>query len=75
MVRSLKVPGSPSAALTMTVVGATAERLSATVRHLSPVGKPAPPRPRRPDSFTRSMICADSIWFAAWIPLPPPRVT
>ncbi len=26
--------------------------------HLVPVGKPAPPRPRRPEAFTASMICS-----------------
>ena len=25
--------------------------------HLTPVGKPAPPRPRSPEAFTSSMIC------------------
>src|ERR1051325_2834228 len=29
--------------------------------HLSPVGKPAPPRPRSPDSFTMSMTRAGSM--------------
>ena len=29
---------------------------SATVSHLMPVGKPAPPRPRRPEVFTSSTI-------------------
>ncbi len=52
MARSLKVPGSPSAALTTTVGGTTADRFSATVRHLRPVVKPAPPRPRSPEAST-----------------------
>ncbi len=75
MVRSLNVPGSPSAALTITVVGATVARFSHTLRHLIPVGNPAPPRPRRPDSATRSMIAGESMRLAAARPLPPPRVT
>ncbi len=74
MVRSLNVPGSPSAALTMTVDGASGEWLAATVSHLRPVGKPAPPRPRRPEARTRSMIAAGVIPRAASIPVPPPRV-
>ena len=40
----MKVPGSPSAALTTTDVGRTAEWFSLTVRHLMWVGNPAPPR-------------------------------
>ncbi len=47
IMRSAKVPQSPSSALqTMYLRSALA---SATVFHLMPVGKPAPPRPRRPD--------------------------
>ena len=47
IMRSAKVPLSPSSALqTMYFCGAW---VCATVRHLMPVGKPAPPRPRRPD--------------------------
>src|SRR2546430_12713971 len=33
--------------LTTTVVASTSDAFSRTVRHLRPVGKPAPPRPRR----------------------------
>ena len=45
--RSLKVPGSPSSMLTAIRRGAGS---AATMRHLRPAGKPAPPRPRRPES-------------------------
>ncbi len=45
--RSLKVPGSLSSALQMTYLGSPLA--FATKRHLVPVGKPAPPRPCRPD--------------------------
>ena len=46
IMRSANVPLSPSSALqTMYFCGAW---VCATVRHLIPVGKPAPPRPRRP---------------------------
>lgn len=37
MVRSLNVPGSPSAPLTTTVDGSTGERFRATVCHFLPV--------------------------------------
>ncbi len=64
--RSLKEPGSPSAAFTTTVAGAMAERLAMTVRHLRPVGNPAPPRPRSPDASTSSTI-ADGIELAGHV--------
>src|SRR5215212_10217468 len=74
MVRSLNVPGSPSAPLTTTVVASTGDAFSATVRHLVPVGKPAPPRPRSPDASTSLMSAAGSTLRAASSPCPPPRV-
>ncbi len=40
IVRSLNVPGSPSAALTTTAAATSVDRLSRTVRHFVPVGEP-----------------------------------
>ena len=45
-VRSLKVPGSPSSMFTAINAGPGWLR---TMRHLRPAGKPAPPKPRRPE--------------------------
>ena len=57
--RSAKVPLSPSSALqTMYFVVPAA---SSTVRHLMPVGKAAPPRPRRPLSVTSVTTSAGCI--------------
>ena len=54
--RSAKVPESPSSALqTMYFWSAGASR---QVFHLMPVGKAAPPRPRRPESVTACTMAA-----------------
>ena len=54
--RSMKAPGSPSSPLQMTYLG-NAPYLRAS-SHLVPVGKPAPPRPRSPESFTSPMTAS-----------------
>src|SRR5580704_1085903 len=51
---SLQVPGSLSSPLTRTYLGL--EDCLGTKDHLSPAGKPAPPRPRRLEAFISVMI-------------------
>ena len=41
--------------------------------HLSPVGKPAPPRPRKPDAFTSLMIASCPRAIIAAVPSQAPR--
>ncbi len=56
MSRSLHVPGSPSSELqTMYFWPA---KLFGMNDHLSPVGKPAPPRPRSADFFTSAITAS-----------------
>ena len=69
----MKAPGSPSSPLHTTYLG----KLSypAAVRHFRPVGKPAPPRPLRPDSSTWVMISSGVMARAFFKALYPPRLT
>ena len=62
MLRSMNAPGSPSSAL-QTTMGSTPRWMAACrhVAHLTPVGKPPPPRPRRPESLISWMICSGVI--------------
>ena len=56
---SLQVPGSDSSALTTRYFGFG---LSWGMKpHFMPVGKPAPPRPRRPESLTAVMMSSGAI--------------
>ena len=56
---SLQVPGSDSSALTTRYLGLG---LSCGMKpHFMPVGKPAPPRPRRPESLTAAMMSSGAI--------------
>ncbi len=72
--RSAKLPESPSSALQTTYFcgAAAGTAVSSTVRHLMPVGKAAPPRPRRPESATARTIAAGSSARAARSPRQPP---
>ena len=67
---SLQVPGSDSSALTTRYFGLG---LSCGMKpHFMPVGKPAPPRPRRLEAFTASTTSAGGIARALCSPAYPP---
>src|SRR5215212_1476032 len=68
---SLQVPGSDSSALTTRYFGLG---LSCGMKlHFIPVGKPAPPRPRRPESLTAVITPSGAIDRAFLSPSYPPR--
>ena len=58
--RSMNAPGSPSSALQQTYFS-TLPRSAQASCHLRPVGKPPPPRPRRPESSTTWMTSSGVI--------------
>ena len=60
MSRSLQVPGSDSSELHRMYFWPG--ELRGMKLHFSPVGKPAPPRPRRPDCLIISITWAGSIF-------------
>jgi hypothetical protein len=71
--RSLNVPGSPSSALHTTYTGFPVSL--GMNDHFSPVGNPAPPRPRSPDALISSMTSAGFIFTAFRRALYPPAFT
>ena len=62
----MNAPGSPSSALQITYfLSPLALRAKP---HLTPVGKPAPPRPRRPEAFISSMTASEPMATARAMP-------
>ena len=55
----MNAPGSPSSALQITYFGLAGA--FAINSHFTPVGNPAPPRPRRPLALISAMTCSDFI--------------
>ncbi len=72
-IRSAKVPLSPSSALQQTNLSSDAA--PSTVFHLMPAGKPAPPRPRSPESVTSATTCSGVRDSARVSPASPPWAT
>ena len=64
MLRSIKAPGSPSSALQTIYFSLLWERRPKS--HFSPVGNPAPPRPRSPDSLISRITSSPVIWVRAF---------
>ena len=62
MSRSWQVPGSLSSELQTAYfwIG----ELRGMKLHFTPVGNPAPPRPRRPEAFTASMMSSRGVFSA-----------
>src|SRR5438270_13411189 len=70
--RSLQVPGSDSSALTTRYDGRAGSAFGMN-DHFSPVGKPAPPRPRRPEAFISAMIQSLPLSISAFVLSHAPR--
>ena len=60
MSRSLQVPGSPSSEL-QTIYLSPGTFLGMKL-HFKPVGKPAPPRPRKLDNFISSIMFSGDVF-------------
>ena len=54
----MNAPGSPSSPLQMKYFCPSGDDASAANFHFRPVGKPAPPRPRRPEARISSRTCS-----------------
>ena len=73
IMRSLNEPGSDSSPLTtMTFIRSLCLGMKL---HFSPVAKPAPPRPRRPDAFTSSVTASGASSSALDRPSKPPLLS
>ena len=73
IMRSLNEPGSDSSPLT--TITFMRSPVFGMKLHFSPVAKPAPPRPRRPDAFTSSVTSSGASASAFLIPAKPPRAS